>query len=237
MIQYKITLSKEELERYLQGEEKVEIEICNENDEIIEKKTITKRINKNTDSRKRKRNEEELGEKELEVKKTKRENKLEKFIQELSSQIDNQIGMKMEEQGEEDNDVRKLVEKYHDLGDMNSRMIWKWYYYGQSVQRKREEMKNQGKRKKKSNQTIKKDLYDQMMEILVTENIDEESKQNKREALKSRTKRAMRIYKLFIEIGSHNINKVKETSVSMISSVTKEEKGQIVKHLEDQNNK
>ncbi|PKY61288.1 hypothetical protein RhiirA4_486056, partial [Rhizophagus irregularis] len=53
------TLSKEELEKYLQGEEKIEIEIRDEEDKVVEKKTIVKRVNKNVNNRKRRENDEE----------------------------------------------------------------------------------------------------------------------------------------------------------------------------------
>ncbi|PKY59514.1 hypothetical protein RhiirA4_482314 [Rhizophagus irregularis] len=56
---YSITLSKEELEKYLQGEEKIEIEICDEENKVVEKKVIVKRVNKNVNDGGRKRNDEE----------------------------------------------------------------------------------------------------------------------------------------------------------------------------------
>ncbi|PKY56405.1 hypothetical protein RhiirA4_476683 [Rhizophagus irregularis] len=59
MIQREITLSKEELEKYLQGEEKIEIEIRDEEDKVVEKKVIVKRVNENVNNRERKKNDEE----------------------------------------------------------------------------------------------------------------------------------------------------------------------------------
>jgi len=75
------------------------------------------------------------------------------------------------------------VEKYLDLGDMNTRAIQKWYFLGQNFERKVEEMKNQG-RKKRSDQTARRDLYNEMMRLLVKEDEDAEEKVRVRGALK-----------------------------------------------------
>ncbi|PKY53451.1 hypothetical protein RhiirA4_471664 [Rhizophagus irregularis] len=82
-----------------------------------------------------------------------------------------------------------------------------------------------------SEQTARKELYNRIMEFLVEENEDDERKQDKRNALKERIKRAIRVYKLFVEIGQHRINNIKETPVSTISSITKEEKAEIIRCL------
>ncbi|PKY61007.1 hypothetical protein RhiirA4_485419 [Rhizophagus irregularis] len=229
MIQRGVTLSKEELEKYLQGEEKIEIEIRDEEDKVVEKKVIVKRVNKNVNNRKRKRNDEEIEEREIEVKRTKRENKINKFIQELNLPMNRQEEMILEEQDEENDDIKKLVEKYLDLGDMNSRMIWKWFYFGQDFKRKVNRKVDQ--ERERSEQTARKELYNRIMEFLVEENEDDERKQDKRNALKERTKRAIRVYKLFVKIGQHRINNIKETPVSTISSITKEEKAEIIRCL------
>ncbi|PKY62851.1 hypothetical protein RhiirA4_490137 [Rhizophagus irregularis] len=113
-------------------------------------------------------------------------------------------------------------------------MIWKWYCYGQSVERKIEEIKTQNK-KKKSRQKIKAELYDKMMEFAAEENDDEEEKFNKRNSLKEKTRGAVRVYKLFIEIGQEKINNVKETFVSTIIKFTEPERDQIIEYFGNHN--
>ncbi|PKY57301.1 hypothetical protein RhiirA4_478269 [Rhizophagus irregularis] len=147
MIQYKINLMKEELEKYLKEEEKIELDICDENDEIIEKRVISKNMKNKVIMRKRKRNNKEIEEERQEMKKLRKEDKIERFRNELELPIKGNEEMLLKEsagmtQNEEVEDVKRLVEKYLDLGDMNSRIIWKYYYLGQGFERKVVEKKN-----------------------------------------------------------------------------------------------
>ncbi|PKY62155.1 hypothetical protein RhiirA4_488162 [Rhizophagus irregularis] len=165
MIQYKINLTKEELEKYLKGEEKIELDICDENDEIIEKKVISKNMKNKVVIRKRKRNNEEIEEERQEMRKLRKENKVERFRNELELPIKDNKEILLEEsarmtQNKEIEDVKRLVEKYLDLGDANSGIIQKYYYLGQGFERKVVEKKNQ------ADQTIRKELYDEMMKFL-----------------------------------------------------------------------
>jgi hypothetical protein len=224
MIQYKINLTKEELEKYSKGE-KIELDVCNENDDIIEKKVISKSIKNKIVKRKRKRNNEEVEEERQEMKKLKKEDKIEKFEKELSSPInDNEMTY---EQNEEIEDIKKLVEKYLDLGNANSRIIWKYYHLGQGFERKVVEKKNQ--ERKKPDQTIRKELYDEMMKFLVKEEENDEEKKDKRKALKEKIRGAVVIYELFIKIGQGRINNIRETAVRTIIKLTEPEKDQIIR--------
>ena len=231
MIQYKINLSGEELRNYLSGEWKVEIEICNEKDEVVEKKLISKRKMKdnNVNGRKRKRNNEEIDVEEEEIKRLRKEDKVEKFMKELSYPMNDSetINEITDEQDEEIDDIKKLVEKYLDLGDENSRMIWKYFYMGQGFERKVTARKN--REREKPDQTIRKELYNEMMKFLVEENEDDNEKENKRKALKEKIRGAIVIYELFMKIGQGRINNVKETAVRTIIKLTKPEKDQIIK--------
>ena len=225
MIRYKINLTKEELEKYMKGEEKIELDICDEDDEIIEKRVISKNAKDKAVIRKRKRNNEEIEEEREEIKKLKKEDEIEKFRKELSFPInDNE---RTNEQNGEIDDIKKLVEKYLDLGDMNSRMIWKYYYLGQGFERKVVEKKNQ--ERKKSDQTVRKELYDEMMKLLVKEKENDKEKKDKRKALKEKIRGAVMIYELFIKIGQERINNVKETAVRTIIKLTNAQKDQIIK--------
>ncbi|PKY61816.1 hypothetical protein RhiirA4_487323, partial [Rhizophagus irregularis] len=217
MIRYKINLSKEELEKYSSGEWKVEIELCNEKDEVVEKKLITKRKMKSEEvnERKRKRNNEEVDVEEEKIKKLRKEDKVKVFMKELSLPMtDNkavdEITDEWNEKIEEIDDIRKLVEKYLDLEDENSKMIWKYFYMGQGFERKVTEKRNQ--EREKTDQTIRKELYNEMMKFLVKENENDDEKENKRKALKEKIRGTIVIYELFMRIGQGRINNVKETA-------------------------
>ncbi|CAB4441476.1 unnamed protein product [Rhizophagus irregularis] len=233
MIVYKIGLTKEELEKYLRGEERIKIEICDGSDVIIEKKILTKRTTNNRGKRK------SCGvcEENTETKKRKKEDKVERFIKEVSTPIKENERMtsedqfiEIDDQNEENDDIENLVEKYLDLGDINTRAIQKWYFLGQNFERKVEEIKNQGRRKK-SDQTARRDLYNEMMRLLVKEDEDAEEKVRVRGALKERMQGAVKIYKLFTEIGQDKINRIKETFVTTIIKFTESEKEEIVGHF------
>ncbi|PKY61920.1 hypothetical protein RhiirA4_487568 [Rhizophagus irregularis] len=227
MIQYKINLTKEELEKYLKGKEKIELDICDENDKIIEKKVISKNMKNKVVMRKRKRNDEEIEEERQEMKKLRKEDKVERFKNELELPIKDNKEILLEEsagmtQNEEIEDVKRLVEKYLDLGDMNSGIIQKYYYLGQRFERKVVEKKNQ--EKEKSDQTIRKELYDEMMKFLVEKEENDREKKDKRKALKEKIRGAVIIYELFIKIGQERINNVKETAVRTIIKLTTSQK-------------
>ncbi|PKY61253.1 hypothetical protein RhiirA4_485960 [Rhizophagus irregularis] len=117
-------------------------------------------------------------------KEIKKKEKLEKFIEKLNRPvkeveswkdqllgIDNQNKeqlIEVDNQDKENGEIEKLVESYNELGSMNTRVIRKWYHFGRSFERQVEAMKNQG-RKRKSEQTARKDLYDKMMKLLIGE--------------------------------------------------------------------
>ncbi|EXX65873.1 hypothetical protein RirG_129150 [Rhizophagus irregularis DAOM 197198w] len=65
-----------------------------------------------------------------------------------------------------------------------------------------------------------------MMEFIVNESTDE--KQKKKEALRKRMQGAIKIYKLFTEIGQDKIYRVKETFVTTIIKLTNPEIQQII---------
>jgi hypothetical protein len=233
MIIYKINVPKENLEKYLRGEKKIKIEVCDESDVIIEKKILAKRITNGGGKRK------SCGvcEENAETKKRKKEDKVERFIKEVSTPIKENERItsesqftEIDNQNEEIDDIENLVEKYLDLGDINTRAIQKWYFLGQNFERKVEEIKNQGRRKK-SDQTARRDLYNEMMRLLVKEDEDAEEKVRVRGALKERMQGAVKIYELFTEIGQNKINRIKETFVTTIIKFTESEKDEIIGHF------
>ncbi|CAB4403228.1 unnamed protein product [Rhizophagus irregularis] len=153
MIECKINLTKEELEKYLRGKERIKIEIYDGSGVIIEKKILAKKTTNSGGKRK------SCGvcEENAETKKRKKEDKVERFIKEVSTpikenekmtsenqfiEIDDQNEGNNNDQNEENNDIENLVEKYLDLGDINTRAIQKWYFFGQNFERKVEEIKN-----------------------------------------------------------------------------------------------
>ncbi|RIA89562.1 hypothetical protein C1645_824680 [Glomus cerebriforme] len=163
MIQYKINLTKEKLKKYSKGKERIKLDICNENDNIIEKKVISKSIRNKMVTRKRKRNDERIEEKQQEIKKLKKEDKIKRFMNELRLPIKDNREILMEEldkmvQDERIKNVKKLVEKYLDLRDENSKL----------------------------EQTVRKEIYDEMIEFLIKKDEDKKAKKDKRKALKEK---------------------------------------------------
>ena len=232
MVQYKINLTEEELEKYLKGKEKIELDICNENDEIVERRVISKNAKNKVVTRKRKRNNEGIEEEQQEIKKLRKEDKVKRFRNELELPMKDNEEVLVEEpdemeQDEKVEDIKRLVEKYLDLGDMNSRVIWKWFYLGRDFEQKVNRRVDQ--EREKSEQTIRKEMYDEMMEFLMKEKEDEEMKKNKKKALKEKMRGAKVIYELFMKIGQEKINNVKETNVTTIIKLTALQKNQIIK--------
>jgi hypothetical protein len=161
------------------------------------------------------------------VKRTKSENKVERFINELLTPINVEDLLIPEIQNVEIYDVEKLVERYISLGNTNGKNILIWYNIGQTFEREIKVRINQTK----PDQTAREELYDEMMEFMVNglENIDE--KQKKREALRKSMQGATKIYKLFIEVGPDKINRIKETFVTTIIKLTNPEIQQIIRRI------
>ncbi|POG58106.1 hypothetical protein GLOIN_2v1790846, partial [Rhizophagus irregularis DAOM 181602=DAOM 197198] len=156
------------------------------------------------------------------VKRTKSENKVERFINELLTPVNVEDLLIPEIQNVEIHDVEKLVERYISLGNTNGKNILIWYNIGQIFEREIKARINQTK----PDQTAREELYDEMMEFIVNESTDE--KQKKKEALRKRMQGAIKIYKLFTEIGQDKIYRVKETFVMTIIKLTNPEIQQII---------
>jgi len=52
------------------------------------------------------------------------------------------------------------------------------------------------------------------------------------EAIKRRTRKAMKIYDLFSKIGPEKINRIKECSITNFGKLTRPEIGEMIKHFE-----
>ncbi|PKY60062.1 hypothetical protein RhiirA4_483328 [Rhizophagus irregularis] len=191
-------------------------------------------------TRKRKRNNEETEEKQQKIKKLRKENKVKRFRNELKLPIKDNEKLLLEEldemkQNEKIENIKRLVEKYLDLRDINSRVIWKWFYLGRDFEQKVNRRINQ--EREKSEQTVKKEIYNEMMEFLMKKNEDDEIKKNKKKALKEKIRGAKVIYELFMKIGQERINNVKETNVTTIIKLTVSQKNQIIKDFRKKHEK
>ncbi|POG79126.1 hypothetical protein GLOIN_2v1530606, partial [Rhizophagus irregularis DAOM 181602=DAOM 197198] len=100
------------------------------------------------------------------VKRTKSENKVERFINELLTPVNVEDLLIPEIQNVEIHDVEKLVERYISLGNTNGKNILIWYNIGQIFEREIKARINQTK----PDQTAREELYDEMMEFIVNEN-------------------------------------------------------------------
>ncbi|UZO24629.1 uncharacterized protein OCT59_016924 [Rhizophagus irregularis] len=216
-MEYKINLTKEDSEKYLCKGKGIKLKIYNEDNKAISLKTI---YDVRPPKRKKKRcltcdNREH-------VKRTKSENKVERFINELLTPVNVEDLLIPEIQNVEIHDVEKLVERYISLGNTNGKNILIWYNIGQIFEREIKARINQTK----PDQTAREELYDEMMEFIVDESTDE--KQKKKEALRKRMQGAIKIYKLFTEIGQDKIYRVKETFATTIIKLTNPEIRQII---------
>ncbi|GET60661.1 hypothetical protein GLOIN_2v1790846 [Rhizophagus irregularis DAOM 181602=DAOM 197198] len=216
-MEYKINLTKEDSEKYLCKGKGIKLKIYNEDNKAISLKTI---YDVRLPKKKKKRcltcdNREH-------VKRTKSENKVERFINELLTPVNVEDLLIPEIQNVEIHDVEKLVERYISLGNTNGKNILIWYNIGQIFEREIKARINQTK----PDQTAREELYDEMMEFIVNESTDE--KQKKKEALRKRMQGAIKIYKLFTEIGQDKIYRVKETFVTTIIKLTNPEIQQII---------
>ncbi|PKY61382.1 hypothetical protein RhiirA4_486277 [Rhizophagus irregularis] len=220
-MEYKINLTKEELEKYLCKGRKIKLKIYDEKDEPISLKDIYYiRLQK-----KKKRcltcdNREYM-------KKIKSENKVEKFIKELRIPINNKDMLIPEVQNVEIYDIEKLAERYISLGNTNGKNILEWYKIGQSFEWEVKARISQ----MKPDQTARKELYDKMMEFIIDETENTDEKHRKREALKEKMQGVVKIYKFFIEIGQDKIYRVKETFVTTIIKLTDSEMIQIIRRI------
>ncbi|CAG8761277.1 20535_t:CDS:2, partial [Rhizophagus irregularis] len=207
-MEYKINLTKEDSEKYLCKGKGIKLKIYNEDNKAISLKTI---YDVRPPKKKKKRcltcdNREH-------VKRTKSENKVERFINELLTPVNVEDLLIPEIQNVEIHDVEKLVERYISLGNTNGKNILIWYNIGQIFEREIKARINQTK----PDQTAREELYDEMMEFIVNESTDE--KQKKKEALRKRMQGAIKIYKLFTEI--ENDTKAKYVAPGAITQFRK----------------
>ncbi|CAB4435128.1 unnamed protein product [Rhizophagus irregularis] len=220
-MEYKINLTKEESEKYLRKGKGIKLKIYNENDEAISLKTIYyARLFKGKKRCLTCDNRES-------IKRTKSENKVEGFINELLTPINVEDLLIPEIQNVEIYDVEKLVERYISLGNTNSKNILIWYNIEQTFEREIKARIN----RTKPDQTAREELYDEMMKFIIDGYESTDEKQKKREALRKKMQGTTKIYKLFIEIGSDKIYRVKETFVTTIIKLTNPEVQQIIRRI------
>ncbi|GBC31020.2 hypothetical protein GLOIN_2v1530606 [Rhizophagus irregularis DAOM 181602=DAOM 197198] len=159
-MEYKINLTKEDSEKYLCKGKGIKLKIYNEDNKAISLKTIY-------DVRPPKKKKRCLTcDNREHVKRTKSENKVERFINELLTPVNVEDLLIPEIQNVEIHDVEKLVERYISLGNTNSKNILIWYNIGQIFEREIKARINQTK----PDQTAREELYDEMMEFIVNEN-------------------------------------------------------------------
>ncbi|PKY60194.1 hypothetical protein RhiirA4_517735 [Rhizophagus irregularis] len=222
---YKINLTNEEVDRYLRQEEEIMVEVYDEDNRLVDNIKKTRKI-----PGKRKRKYCEKCKQNIARKKSKKEDKVEKFIKEINiSDVDNDEITVLNGQSNKGSNIENLVERYNNLGSMNTTNIQGWYYFGQDFERKILEIRNQGQ-KRKTDQTARKEMYDQMMDTIINKEYVEDM-DKKRDTVKEKVKGAVKVYKLFIEIGKDKIKRIKETYVTTIIKFTEEEKGKIIKRF------
>jgi hypothetical protein len=218
---YKIKITNEEVERYLRQEEEIMVEVYDENDEVVDALKKTRKI-----PNPKKRKFCGKCEQTATIKKNKKENKVEKFIEEINTP-NTENGMMNEQNNNGSNSIENLVESYNNLGSGNATAISKWYRLGRDFKQKVSEMKEGTD---KLEQIVRKEIYDQMMDI-ITENIDVENIDKKRDAIKEKIRGTVRLYELFKKIGPNRMTRVKETTATIITKFTEKEREEIINKL------
>ena len=198
-------------------DDQMEINEEDSNEELSEledesPKTNRKRRSENETSNTRKR------------RRTERKSRImEELIQELETPVLNEeIVENEEEENIEQNDIRILVRMFHGIEKTNRKQIQRQFEYGRRFEQQVEETKNKSK-KRVTDQTARERVYEEMRKQILG-NIT-------KEAIRKRTQGAIKIYKIFMEIGREKINRIRDCTVDKIVRLTKEEIKQIKDHF------
>ena len=142
------------------------------------------------------------------------------LIQELETPTlrEEEITEEIEEESSRQDDINKLVKMFHGIERINKKQMRRWYEYGRKFEQKVEEIKNQ-KRKRVPDKMARNELYNEMR--------DRMSGNTTREAIRKRTRRAIKIYEFFTEIGSERMNRIKDCTVDTIIKLNEEDIKQI----------
>src|SRR2546430_1859261 len=89
-----------------------------------------------------------------------------------------------------------IIKMFHKMEKLNREQIWNCYQYGRNFEQKVKEIKNQS-RKRISVQIVRGKVYKKMKKQMIG-NIT-------KSAIRKRTQRAIKVYKLFTEIGREKI--------------------------------
>ena len=198
-------------------DDQMEINEEDSNEELSEledesPKTNRKRRSENETSNTRKR------------RRTERKSRImEELIQELETPVLNEeIVENEEEENMEQNDIRILVRMFHGIEKTNRKQIQRQFEYGRRFEQQVEETKNKSK-KRVTDQTARERVYEEMRKQILGSIT--------KEAIRKRTQGAIKIYKIFMEIGREKINRIRDCTVDKIVRLTKEEIKQIKNHF------
>ena len=199
-------------------------ENTNLNDKESKDGSSESEVNKEPENSNNKKRTRENDEPDKQMKKKKKRiNKIEKLIEELTTETSaeevQEIRILRDEEIEEEiKSIKKLVERYCEAEDINRIAVWKWYNYGKDFNVKLVERNNQNNRK---------DIYDEMIEIMRQQN-----RRITRETLRKQTQQSINLCEMFDKIGVDKINRIRETTVTTILELTKKERRQIEEHFE-----
>lgn len=199
------------------------------NGSIVENPIGSKRKRRmnETGSRKKARNVEEII---IEEEEKKREEKLKMLIEELNDPENGRIELteNREEINKEFNDnIGKLVRQFVRIEVEKAERINEWFEYGQNFIR---ESENITVREKCKEQTAKRNLRKKMVEK-ANDIIQRGHKVVTMDAVIDSTKRAIRVWKLFVEIGDERRWRIRKTSPRFITELKMKEREQVIKYF------
>jgi hypothetical protein len=175
---------------------------------------ISEGNNDHKQSQKRKRSEDDD-----DIRVAKRKALIEDIVNELVTS--NEELSTKEQQSDETIGIIGIWNEFNKAVASENNGIEYWYRYAERFRKEIKKREEQGKqRKKPSHQVIREEIYNDLVKL-------SEGKTGKL-AIKRRTHRAEKIYKLFSQIGEHKIHRIRSLSMSDFRDLNEEEMEEIV---------
>jgi hypothetical protein len=206
------TMIEEEIIENIE-EERMEIE-----EEIVVEELIGK--NNSSKNRKRKREEPEIGNKKQKRNDERRE-KLEQIIEKLKESVRTEWGkVELKELEEKKTFIESYceLERIREMDKEITRMVVKGYYnLGKRIVERIEE------KDEKEAKGLLKEMTNEVMEKYQWDNLPKDEKKKKRKRVRDRKNRALKIHRLFQEIGEKRIRNMKPNMTNFMLDITWEE--------------
>lgn len=166
---------------------------------------------------------------------TKEEKKREK-LQELIKELENPLKTVkiVDEDAKETSGIEEIIKRYNRVDTTNGRDIRDWYELGRRFKQEIESRKYMSKTKTRNEQTVRQELYKEIVEY-ITEYTQEEIRDVNRfkGKVRKRFQNAENVYELFLKIGNDRIERIKRTTVTFVVELTEGERQSIIDHFKE----